>query len=81
MKLQDFFAQVFPQPRCHAPDAVERSPRVLLVEQPHQQEVLCFLLLRMVIVARARQPKQFALPGYCDFGMIRIDPLSAVLSD
>ena len=51
------------QPGCHAPNAVERCQRVLLIEQAHQLQVLLALRLRLIIEACARQPDQLALPG------------------
>jgi len=52
----------------------ERSPDVLLVQQPHQRQVVRTLLPRFVVQARPRQPHQFALPHHGDLRMARLDP-------
>jgi hypothetical protein len=51
------------KPGGHSPNAVERRPRVLFVEQAHQLQVLFALRLRLVIKACARQTDQFTLSG------------------
>lgn len=51
------------KPGSHSPNAVERRPRVLFIEQAHQLQVLFALRLRLVIKARTRQTDKRALPG------------------
>lgn len=51
------------KPGGHSPNAVERRPRVLFIEQAHQLQVLFALRLRLIIKARTRQTNQRALSG------------------
>lgn len=51
------------KPGGHSPNAVERRPRVLFIEQAHQLQVLFALRLRLIIKARARQADKRALSG------------------
>jgi len=55
------------QPVCHLPGTKERCFQVLLINDPHQGEVVVSLASGLVVVARARQPNQGTLPGRADF--------------
>ena len=58
----------------HLPASVERDLEVQLVQLPEQAQVLRALRPRLVVVARARQTEQFALPLDTQAWMLRIDP-------
>jgi len=58
----------------HLPTSVERDLEVQLVELPEQTQVLRALRPRLVVIGRARQTEQFALPLGTQAPMLRIDP-------
>src|SRR5688572_22984268 len=51
------------QPDCHPPRAVERRAQVLLVDQPHQTQVVLRFWSRLVMPRGAVQSQQLALPA------------------
>src|SRR5260370_35671501 len=55
------------EPPTHLPDPVKRRPCVLLVDQPHQSQILPRLRFRLVIPPRPRNPRQAALLPYAQF--------------
>ena len=57
-----------------------RLSRVLLVEQPHQPEILLGLALRLVVQTRPAQIQVFALPPNADFASLAIDKPAKRLS-
>lgn len=66
-----------PQQRHPATAAVIRPARVVLVEQPQEQQILLAREDRRVIIARPRQAGQLALPRNAQIRMAGIDPLSS----
>ncbi|MBY0459115.1 MAG: hypothetical protein K2V38_17405, partial [Gemmataceae bacterium] len=51
----------------------ERVGRVLLVDEPHERQVLGRLRGRLVVQGRAVQPDQLALPTDAQLGVIPVD--------
>jgi hypothetical protein len=68
-----------PQPGGHARTAVERRARVLLINQPHHQEILFALGRRFVVEARPRQAQQIALAADAELRVSRFDQLPFTL--
>src|SRR5262249_43987871 len=62
-----------PQPRRDPPAPVERAPRVLLVDPPHQGQVLGRLGGRLVVERRRFQADQLALPADAQLGVALVD--------
>ena len=61
------------QPGGQLPAAEERVRRVLLVDEPHQPQVLGRLTRRLVVQARPIQSEQLALPTDAQLGMAHLD--------
>jgi len=61
------------KPKLHAPESVERSPGVLLIEQAHDREILLRDPARPVVPARAVEPEQLALPDNRKGGVVGLD--------
>ena len=61
------------QPLRQPPAAEERVGGVLLVDQPHQPQVLRRLGRRLVVQAGAAQPQQFALPAHAQLRVVGLD--------
>ena len=57
----------------HASASVKRRARVLLIQEPHQLQILRRLALRCVIPRRARQSDQLALLRDAQCLLIRVD--------
>ena len=55
------------EPPTHPPDSVKRRPCVLLVDQPHQSQILDRFRFRLVIPSRPRNLRQAALLPYAQF--------------
>jgi hypothetical protein len=60
------------QPLHHLPAAIERRPGILLIQQPHQQQVLRALAHRLVVQAGAVDAQQLALSPHTD---LRVAPI------
>ena len=61
------------QPGRHLPDAIERGARVLLIQEPHQQQIVLTFWHRRVIVAGAGQPHELALASQTAAAMLRLN--------
>ena len=61
------------QEHGHPPTAVERGLEVLLVDQPHQPQVLLRLDGRREIIGRAVEAEEFALSTNAQMRIIRSD--------
>ena len=68
------------QPGGQLPAAVKRVGRVLLVDEPHQPQVLGRLTRRLVVQARPVQPEQLALPADAQLGVADLDQGTQSLS-
>jgi hypothetical protein len=76
----DLIGKVPPQHHQHPPAAVERILGVELVQAPQQQQILLAFEDGCVVVGRARQPRQSALPRDAQLRMIGLDPFPAFLN-
>lgn len=63
---------MMPQVRGYARPTIERRFQVLLVDQAHQAQVELALTRRLVVIRRARQADQFALPPQAERVVTRL---------
>ena len=70
----------FVQPDRHPPAAAEGAGGVLLVDPPHQPQVLGRLPAGLVVEARPAQPQQLALPTHAQGGVAVLDQSPLVLT-
>ena len=66
--------QLYAQRDRHAAAAKERVLQIEFVQATQQAQVLRALRPRLVVVGRARQSQQLALPLHTQIEMSRIDP-------
>ena len=71
---------LFVQPDRHPPAAVERAGGVLLVDEPHQPQVLGRLPAGLVVEARPAQPQQLTLPAHAQGRVAVLDQRPLVLT-
>jgi site-specific DNA recombinase len=67
------------QPLRQPPTTEEGVGGVLLVDQPHQPQVLRRLGRRLIVQAGAGQPQQFALPPHTQLRVVRLDQRSQLV--